>query len=139
MHRFTPDDLPELNKMYAKRHNHMREVYKEKGFTAVFSDIELEDLPLNGWIEAGVGAMFLVSTDTRTAYVEYMVTDPDASARQRSDFIDATFYAMDARAKELGFKTLVGWPNEQQTVDRAIKRYGWEAGTVAQTVIYRVK
>ena len=65
------------------------------------------DLPLVGYVMPGVGAGFLISTDTKTAIIDYMITNKHAAPILRGRALDRIPKALINRAKKLGFSSVL--------------------------------
>lgn len=66
-----------------------------------------DDLPLFGLIEPGVAAGFLVMTDTRTAILDFFISNPQAHAIRRGRAVDIIILGLMERARYLGVKRLL--------------------------------
>jgi hypothetical protein len=74
------------------------------------SSLVREALPTIGKIEPGVIAGWLYITNSKAAWIEPIVSNPDAPARKISDALDELVASLTAEAKENGTEILVAFP-----------------------------
>lgn len=73
------------------------------------------------WIR-GVAAVFPVFTDTPRAYVEDVVTNPEASSEARATALETLEAFVLQEAKARGYLFVVGWSREPDIAKRASAR-----------------
>lgn len=93
-------------------------------FQARNEDIVPEALPQWGFIIPGKAAGFLYRTDCSVAFFENLVAAPGLGREERSETVDAVVTAIIQKAKELGFKMLLGYTVLDAVVERG-KRFGF--------------
>lgn len=64
------------------------------------------DLPKYGFVIPGVGAGFLISTDTKTAVIDFMITNKKAQKIYRTNAVDKISRALISKARKLGFTSI---------------------------------
>lgn len=86
------------------------------------------DFPSFGLIEEGIGAGFLMVTDTPLAIIDFFITNPDAARRRRHAAMDAITEGLLRQAKHLGFRAVKG-DSKFVVIKNLAKRCGFqEAG-----------
>jgi len=61
------------------------------------------DLPMVGFVCPGIAAGFLIATDTKTAVIDFLVTNPSAQKIHRGKAIDKIARALISYAKKQGY------------------------------------
>ena len=62
------------------------------------------DFPSFGLIVPGLGAGFLIQTDTPYGIIDFLISNPLAARKKRSDAMDEITTSLMAQAKRLGFR-----------------------------------
>lgn len=91
-------------------------------------------LPTVGYIVPEVAVAYLFVTDSDVAYMEAVLSNPEASDEDRGNAIDVIADAIVAAAKECGSKWLIGASNVMPLIDRA-ERHGFR---VADAPVYQL-
>lgn len=85
----------------AIHHSQICSWLRKRGFEHV---IPLEDYPEDGFVVDATACGFLIKTNTRTAIVDYIITNSDANAFARGRAVKNIARQIIATAKNLGFK-----------------------------------
>lgn len=64
------------------------------------------DVPEVGYIEPGVACGFIIQTDTRTAIIDFFISNPDAARRKRSNALYSILSELIKHARWLNYKKL---------------------------------
>jgi hypothetical protein len=88
-------------------------------------DITPDALPQTGFIIPGKAAGFLYRTDSSLAWIESLVAAPDLPKEERTQVVDLIVLAVCHKAKELGFRLLMGYTVLDAVVKRA-ERLGFD-------------
>lgn len=86
-----------------------------------------------GYIEDGVAAGFLFTTNSSTAFIEHLIANPLVSSEIRDIALDEIVTVIANHAWELGFSNLIGVTSNQSVVRRAVK-----LGFIEETEKYTV-
>ena len=62
------------------------------------------DLPEVGYIEPDVACGFLIQTDTKTALIDFVISNPDASRRERSSALNSILRELIKHARWLNYR-----------------------------------
>jgi hypothetical protein len=100
---------------------------------------ELSSLSGNGWIEPGVAAGWLYSTDSDFCLLDGVVSNPEAAADERHMALDRIQQMAGIWAKALGFKHLVALCTVDSLLKRGVERYGYTVGRKATLLHLEVK
>lgn len=83
-------------------------------------------LPKVGFVAPGVAMAFLYQTDSKIAFIEALIANPDVKGDARSAGIDEVVGAVIAEARTLGFKALIAQTDMHAVAKRA-RRLGFVA------------
>lgn len=84
--------------------------------------IEQDYLPKHGFIEPGVAAGFIYSTDANFCIFECFIGNPAKSKEERDVALNDIVAAMIGEAKELGFKDAYGFATSQNMIRRGMEQ-----------------
>lgn len=95
----------------------LREFNKEKDLKLInkwYGDWSMSQvpewfLPEIGYVVEGVCAAFMYKTDSKVAYMENVISNPDAPHELRALAVGMLGDQIFKKAKELGFKVVLGW------------------------------
>lgn len=87
------------------------------------STLTWEKLPKCGVIMDGVAAGFLIKTDFDTAYIDFLISNPDTGREQRARGIDEVVWNLQQMAKDQGYKKIQA-TTQIQAVRARIKKEG---------------
>ncbi|MEQ1874254.1 MAG: hypothetical protein ABL953_11055 [Ilumatobacteraceae bacterium] len=86
----------------------------------------LQLLPRHGLIVPDVAVAFLYQTDSKIAFVDGFMSNPDASMDDRLSAFDAITEGLEVLARRLGFKHIWVFTTRKGVVAQA-ERHGWKA------------
>ena len=121
MRAFRIDDLKMINAWYAARG---------------WPEVGPAQARMKGFLVDDVAAGFLMQTDAGVAYLENMISNPQASARDVSVAIDAITKALFALAADNGFEHVAAFTQMPSIRTRA-KRLGMVAHDAPYTLLSR--
>lgn len=114
MRRYTPTDYEQMKNWYLKRGMKPPKAW---------------DLPRVGFIQDDVGAGFLIHTDTPYAFIDLMISNPDADKASRQKVMDEIAHQLICHAKMIGFRGIRTDANVDISRDRARRFDFREVGT----------
>lgn len=85
-----------------------------------------EFLPKVGFVAPGVAMAFLFQTDSKIAFIEALIANPDVKGDERSRGIDEVVGAIIAEARSLGYKSLIA-STDMHIVAKRARRLGFTA------------
>ncbi len=88
-----------------------------------------------GFVVEGVAAAWLYTTNSRMAFLENLVANPDVDVETRSKGIDLVVAAVIAEAKRQGFITLSSTTTIAAVSKRACATFGFLAASVTGLVL----
>lgn len=96
---------------------------------------EKSDLPGYGVIEDGVAVGFLCQTDTKTCFIDPMISNKEASSEDRNAALNDIIIKLGELAKTMGYKRLLF-----MTAERSLQERGSKLGfTVTQNMGFGFK
>ena len=109
LRRVVKEDLTAINRWY-----------RQRNLPLVTADV----LPDVGFIAPGVAAVFLYQTDSSIAMIEGLISNPEATLRDRKLAIDASILQCVYYARALGYTQVIGLTRDAGTYKR-VKRHGF--------------
>lgn len=84
-------------------------------------------LPTYGAIVPGIAAAWLYVSDSDVAWIENIISNPEASDDDRREATDLIVSELERIAKGCGTKYLLGSSTNRSVIDRAIADHGYKA------------
>jgi hypothetical protein len=85
----------------------------------------MDDLPLTGFIVFNGGhaiaAGFLRRCEGSTGMIDSVISNPNASSKDRDEALDLVFSSLIDEAKAIGMKGLIGFSTDYNTLYRSVK------------------
>ncbi len=88
--------------------------------------IEAQYLSDIGFIVDGLAAVFLFTTNSKVAYIDFLISNPEAPHQDSQMALDTVVQACISRAKKEGFRVLLGSTSRAYVCNRAVKN-GFQA------------
>jgi len=120
MRKFTIADLPEVNSWYRARN---------------LPEVPAEALSLTGFIEPGVAAGWMYSTDSAIALCESYISNPEAAPVLRHHAMDEITAAIIEEAKTHGFKWVIAYSTATDLNARGTEKHGFVVSKRATALV----
>jgi hypothetical protein len=98
--------------------------------------IDADHLPKHGFIVDDKAVGFLYMTDSKIAWLEFIVANPNVSKEDRSEALDLVINKLIDLAKELEFKTVFSSVTHPRLIER-YKRHGFVVTDTGMTNMIR--
>ena len=113
---------------YLPRHEkQVREWFSKRG-------LEMPTLPPTGVIIPHKAAAWLLCTDSDTAIIECLVSNPELGDRSRKEAVRAVIRRLMELAKARGYKQVVGFTQRESVLDICKGLYFKEAGSYSLVI-----
>ncbi len=106
--------------------------WKNQGWPGVPQD----HLPETGFVVEGIASGFLYKTDSKIAWLEFIIANPSTTKEERSEALDLIIDKLLETAKELNFKNVFSTAQHPKLLER-YQKHGFTIGDQNMTNLMR--